>query len=194
MLMIVQYEIQFLSDWHCGSGLSAGAESDAEVIKDENKLPYIPGKTIKGLFKDALMEIQQVQPELIPLEEINNLFGYVVKDQMGKVKETIAGFAFFSNACLGANEKNEITGTLSNFLYKNISSTAIGENGIANDASLRTMEVCIPVCLMGTIDIVDNHNAKQLLEIGAKWIRHLGVNRNRGLGRCSFKILNPINN
>lgn len=192
--MIVHYEIQFLSDWHCGSGLSAGAESDAEVIKDDNNLPYIPGKTIKGLFKDALMEIQQVQPEVIPLDEISKLFGYEVKNQIGKVKETIAGYAFFSNACLGENEKSEITENLSNFLYKNNASTAIGDNGIANDASLRTMEVCIPVCLTGTIDIEDNKNAIQYLEMGAKWIRHLGVNRNRGLGRCSFKIQNPINN
>lgn len=42
-------KIEFFSPWHCGSGLSAGADADSLVIKDTNGLPYIPGKTIKGL-------------------------------------------------------------------------------------------------------------------------------------------------
>ena len=47
-------KIEFFSPWHCGSGLSAGADADSLVIKDTNGLPYIPGKTIKGLIREAV--------------------------------------------------------------------------------------------------------------------------------------------
>jgi hypothetical protein len=32
----INYTIVFLTDWHAGSGLSAGAEADAVVIKDND--------------------------------------------------------------------------------------------------------------------------------------------------------------
>ena len=48
----LHYSITFHGDWHCGSGMAAGAELDALVIKDGRGLPYIPGKTIKGLFRE----------------------------------------------------------------------------------------------------------------------------------------------
>ena len=47
-------KIEFFSPWHCGSGLSAGADADSLVIKDINGLPFIPGKTIKGLIREAV--------------------------------------------------------------------------------------------------------------------------------------------
>ena len=49
----IRYTIEFYSDWHCGSGLASGAEADAVVIKDRDGLPYVPGKTIKGLVREA---------------------------------------------------------------------------------------------------------------------------------------------
>lgn len=45
--MDIKYKIEFFSNWHCGSGLAAGADVDALVVKDCNGLPYVPGKTIK---------------------------------------------------------------------------------------------------------------------------------------------------
>ena len=49
----IKYEIEFFSNWHCGSGLAAGADVDALVIKDQEGLPYIPGRTLKGLLREA---------------------------------------------------------------------------------------------------------------------------------------------
>ena len=49
----IKYEIEFFSNWHCGSGLAAGADVDALVIKDNNGLPYVPGRTLKGLLREA---------------------------------------------------------------------------------------------------------------------------------------------
>ncbi len=181
----MKYKIYLLSDWHCGSGLSAGAESDAEVLKNENNLPYIPGKTIKGLLRDAFWEMPE---KYTPREAVEQLFGWEEKDKDGndKVKRTHNGSIFFSNATLSEAEQEEIVPQLADFLYRNITSTTIDEKGVAKPKTLRTMEVCMPVILEGHIDGIKNDEEKALLGKVMKWVRHLGVNRNRGLGRCQF--------
>ncbi len=186
----MKYKIDLLSDWHCGSGLAAGAESDAEVLKDENNHPYIPGKTIKGLLKDALMEMPEANSG-ISINEINTVFGYEVRNG-GIVSRTEKGCAFFSNAVLPEDEKKEVTKVLSQFLYRNITSTSIDENGIADNKRLRTMEVCMPLVLEGTIDNLEKEQ-EELLIMATKWLRQLGVNRNRGLGRCKIEIITQNN-
>ncbi|MBK8390620.1 MAG: hypothetical protein IPL23_15620 [Saprospiraceae bacterium] len=46
--MELKYKIEILSEWHIGSGLGAGAETDAEILKDYQGLPYIPERPLKG--------------------------------------------------------------------------------------------------------------------------------------------------
>lgn len=182
--MKINYSITFLGDWHAGSGLGSGADADAVVIKDAANLPYLPGKTIKGLLKDVLIDIHDVQPSIVSIDLINKYFGYETKD-----KQTHSGSLFFSNAELPSNEKNEMTEELIPFLYRNIASTKIEDNGIAKTGSLRTMEVCIPLTLEGSIEGVEMLD-KLIFEKAFLMLRHLGSNRNRGLGRCSIKIKN----
>jgi CRISPR/Cas system CSM-associated protein Csm3 (group 7 of RAMP superfamily) len=175
----IKYTIQFLSDWHCGSGLSGGAETDADIIKDEYGIPYVPGKTIKGLMRYALNEMQQVQPDEVNQSEVDALFG-----EEGKT----SGTAFFSNATLVDHEdikKNQ----LGEHLFRNVASTQIDTNGVAVDKSLRVMEVCMPVTLSGAIQVPqENIEHTKLLDKAMKWTRAIGVNRNRGLGRCIIKL------
>lgn len=193
--MELTYKITFLSDWHCGSGLSGGAEADATVIKDDRNLPYIAGKTIKGLLKEALEEIHEVKLDAKDRAYINELLGYEIKEEKTQqVIETKSGIAFFSNATLSKDERDDITPALSDFLYRNIASTQIKANGTAKENSLRVMEVCIPITLEGTISGIRNEDQIELLEKAFKWVRHLGVNRNRGLGRCKFVEITPKSN
>lgn len=177
--MELTYKITFLSDWHCGSGLSGGAEADATVIKDDRNLPYIAGKTIKGLLKEALEDMAEVNQ--CSKDDINAIFGIEAYDKNDKK-------AFFSNATLPEAEREDITPTLSDFLYRNIASTQIKANGTAKENSLRVMEVCIPITLKGKITGIASQEQIDLLKKALKWVRHLGVNRNRGLGRCKFEI------
>lgn len=181
--MEFKYKIEILSEWHIGSGLGAGAETDAEILKDEHGLPYIPGKTIKGLLKDACHDIADVRSDIISHDDIVRIFGNYDNES----NQSIAGHSYFENATLDPIETAEIVGNgLQNFLFKNIASTSIDKNGIADDKSLRTMEVCMPLTVNGSIDVGEAD--KERLQLAAKWIRHLGINRNRGLGRCKFII------
>ena len=179
--MKINYTIEILSDWHIGSGLDAGADADVVVLKDKNNLPYIPGKTIKGLLRDSLTEIVNVS-DIISSDNIDKLFGKEAEEYSINNEK-----AFFSNAKLSKVEQKEITKELSIHLYKNLASTSIDKNGIAKEHSLRTMEVCIPVTLYGEIEINDKKNEyTDVFEKAFKWTRYIGVNRNRGLGRCKF--------
>ena len=191
--MRIKYQIKMLTDWHVGSGLDSGANADSLVLKDSNRLPYIPGKTIKGLLKDALNEMADVKPEL--KEHINHIFGYAKANtekesdkstEKEADKSTVKGTAFFSNAELSEEEQNDIvTNKYQSYLYRNLATTAIAKNGIAKAKSLRTMEVTMPLTLEGEIEVTDSKDV-EVLEMAFKWLRHLGVNRNRGLGRCKF--------
>ena len=181
----INYKIKFLSDWHIGSGLGAGAETDAEILKNSDGLPYIPGKTIKGLLKNACNDIADINDLKISKETINQIFGKYAD----KTDKSVAGSAIFGNATICIDESKEIIENgLEKYLFKNISSTAIDENtGIASPKSLRSMEICMPITLNGSIEIDEKH--KEAITLASKWVRHIGVNRNRGLGRCTIAII-----
>ncbi len=176
--MNLKYRIKLLSDWHCGSGLDSGSEADLLVIKDENGMPYIPGKTIKGLLRDACLEMIQVGK--MDLEKMNQIFGQASE------KKKKPGTARFTNATLREEEYEELVQNgLAPLLYRNIASTAIDEKGVTREYSLRTMEVAIPLELEGEIEGVKE---TEIIEKAMKWVRHLGSGRNRGLGRCQWEI------
>ena len=166
--MTLHYQLKFYDYWHLGSGLSAGAKLDSTVVKDRDNLPYAPAKTIKGLLREIL-------------EEENQDVEFLHK-------------CYFANALLDESTKNEIVSNkFQNHLYDVIASTKIGEKnreneveGIAVDDSLREIEVVIPMVLHG--EILDIHSQEDYdnLKNALTKIKRMGLNRNRGLGRCAF--------
>jgi CRISPR/Cas system CSM-associated protein Csm3 (group 7 of RAMP superfamily) len=177
-----EYKIEFLSEWHCGSGLAAGADTDALVIKDIDGLPYVPGKTVKGLFREAAEDLIELK-----YQGLNDAF----KASFGRFSDkddANIGEIFFSSAELCDDEKAQIKeNKLTKFLYSRVSSTKINENGTAEDGSLRSIETVLPCTLQGEILQVDE-KLVELLRDSAKMIKHIGVNRNRGLGRVKITL------
>ena len=161
--MTLKYELKFYDYWHLSSGLSAGAKLDSTVVKNDDRLPYASGKTIKGLVR-----------EMLELDETN-------LDFLHK--------CYFGNAVIDDKIKKEIiSNNLQDNLYDIIASTKVGSDGIAVDDSLREIEVVIPISLQGEIlDIPSKDDYEKLLN-ALKMIKRMGLNRNRGLGRCEFII------
>ena len=180
------YKIKLLSDWHCGSGLASGADVDELVIKEQN-FPFIPGKTLKGLLKDAATTLKDVNA--VDIEFIKRNFG-LEASSTETTKETInsiQGNTNFSNAELTENLKKQLKNK-TDFLYRKISSTAIEENGLVREHSLRCYEVVVPVTLFAKISNVDKSDIKYF-EDCMKMIKRLGTGRNRGFGRCDISIV-----
>lgn len=176
-------KIQFFSPWHCGSGLSAGADADSLVIKDSQGLPFIPGKTIKGLIREAVEDYVALTGIDLPIEKA---FGVEASTEGSNTPQQ--GYLFFTNATLMEQEAQAIIAShAQEYLYINKVETAIGENGITKEHSLRTMETTIPCCLHAQILHVDDELSK-IIEPAIGFIKHMGTKRNRGLGRCIFTI------
>lgn len=184
----LKYQIDFFSDWHCGSGLSSGADIDVLVIKDNNNLPFIPGKTIKGLVREAAEEIQRLSGKKDE-EMIKQIFGYFEKDVSEKEIEAVKGECFFTNAILDENLANGVLeNDMMKFFYRTISSTQIDAEGVAEKHSLRKMQVTIPCTLKGEIlDVPKKFESD--IEIALQFVKRLGQNRNRGLGRCTIRVI-----
>ena len=177
----IGYEITFHTDWHCGSGLAAGADVDALVIKDKDGLPFVPGKTIKGLLREAV-EYLSFDDELV-----TQAFGKTNEKETG-----VMSSLFYSNAVLREGERTEILANqLVSYLYRSISSTSIDDEGIAKEHSLRRVQVTVPCILQGEIlimtDEINEKEIEKLFEKAFAYVKCIGVGRNRGLGRCTIR-------
>ena len=185
-IMDIQYRVKMLSQWHCGSGQSAGAELDLLVIKDKQKMPYIPGKTMKGLIRDAVEELMGWMgiAEVANDSDFALLFGNFDDSTESMAKAE----GFFTDAVIEKTEYDTIVhGKLQQYLYDSVDSTAIDNDGIAKDASLRTIEVCVPVTLVGSINNVPQ-SMRPWIKDAMGYIKCLGTNRSRGLGRCTIEM------
>ncbi len=162
--MRLKYELKFFDYWHLSSGLSAGAKLDSTVVKDENTLPYASGKTIKGLLREMLEDVRGEK-------EIANLHA-----------------CYFTNAVVEKKLQREIiSNQLEDNLYDIIASTQIDNDGISVDNSLREIEVVVPLSLHGEVRDVADELATDMIKAFAL-IKRMGLNRNRGLGRCEFSV------
>lgn len=174
----IEYTITFYSQWHCGSGLSAGADLDALVVKDKNGMPYVPGKTVKGLVREAVEDLVQFAGA--------DKAG-LIEEAFGKEGET-TGCAHFDNAKLGKYEYEEIVkANASQFLYNKVTTTAISKDGTAQDHSLRSIQTVVPCTLHGQITGVPD-DLKDDIVRGFGLIKRIGHKRTRGLGRCDVTI------
>ena len=184
----LKYEVKFLDYWHLSSGLSAGAKLDSTVVKDKDGFPYLSGKTLKGLAREMA-------------EYLDNTL--LLKSCFGD-EGVEMGVCYFSNATLNENIAKEIKdNALQERLYDVIASTKIGKEDkfkdgkqiekkdIAVDNSLREIEVVVPVTLEGYIDDVPSDYKEEMIK-ALKMIKRMGLNRNRGLGRCEITVTEVI--
>lgn len=183
------YRIEFYDYWNTSSGLSGGAFADTLCLKDKNGLPYLPGKTVKGLFREAAELLLELKHKEISKEFIEDIFGERERqtNDPNSDKKTAIAKAYFTNANLNVETANAITYDLSPFLYESIASTALEPTGIAKRYSLRRIEYALPCSLYGEILNASDYKS-QLIDCAA-FIKRLGLNRHRGYGRCKIALL-----
>jgi CRISPR/Cas system CSM-associated protein Csm3 (group 7 of RAMP superfamily) len=181
--MDIKYKIEFFSNWHCGSGLAAGADVDALVVKDAKGLPYVPGRTLKGLFRESAQEL--VSDSTL----ISRIFGLSGDESPARAGDQRVGECFFGNAMLEEGATIVAAG-LTPHLFQTFASTAIDEkSGIAKDNSLRKIETVVPCTLKGEIKNVPD-GGEELLRKTMQMIKRMGTGRNRGYGRCKISFIN----
>lgn len=168
-MVTLNYKIDFYSYWQIGSGKGGGAKNDSIVLKDENGFPFIPGRTLKGLIKDAAKEAGCFNQMELLFED----------DKPLSTSEQV----HFKTATLDEELKLLIEENIKDGLFETKASTSLDKNKQALNYSLRKNEVVIPLELFGTIENLDEDIIPQF-EKSFKLLRHIGLKRHKGFGRC----------
>lgn len=183
----VWVDFSILSYWHAGSGQGRSAASDALVQKDRDGLPFLPGRTVKGLLREGVRCGEDVGA--VPAGSTDRLFGKAAEE--GDAAGSVPGELCFYDAVLPEEERRWLSSSegadFRSGLYDAMASTKIDDKGLAEDKTLRTIELCVPLTLSATAsgpggDWVD------VLEKACRLVRGLGSHRHRGLGRCRCTV------
>lgn len=183
----LRLKFQFLSPWLMGSGFGEGANLDAIPVKSPNGLPYIPGKSVKGLLREAMLSAEELGH--IPAETTFKLFGS--RDEKLSRYATSEGDLRFSNATLEPGMEEWAAGNREAVpqLYVALAATRIDPNGLAHDKTLRKIEAALPVSLTAEVVGPNGDNAwREHLARALPLVRQAGSHRHRGLGRVSVHI------
>ncbi len=199
---------ELLTYWHVGSGRGAAALADAVVARDDAGLPLIPGRTVKGLLRDA-MELAAMAGA-IPVDRVLRWFGSPIpvgekddsderEQQMEKGRyATEPGLLWFGSAVLPESWTEWARGTgpesvgVKSSLFDYVASTGIDGEGVAREHTLRVREVAVPMTLRATVHGPEGDDAwVRDLEQVVPLLRCLGTRRQRGLGRVRVTVEAP---
>jgi CRISPR/Cas system CSM-associated protein Csm3 (group 7 of RAMP superfamily) len=196
-------EIELLSDWHVGTGQGAGPLLDAQVFRTPAGLPCIPGRTLKGLLREAV-EAAEHAGLYETNERSTRWFGSgipkpgdhsTVPDDERRF-HTEQGALSVSDARIGATTAQadawerwaaqEKSKTELAALYRSFASTSVGEDGIVAEKTLRSIEAVIPLTLHARIR--GDESALKELSDALVFFDGVGSHRTRGFGRCRARV------
>lgn len=178
--------------WAVGSGKGGGYEVDNRIDLDADGLPYIPGKMLKGLIKDACVRLQAAGN--IKYGFVDEIFGSSGNTDGLSRTSTESGKIFISDARLSeglrkalCKEENQ---KAKNALTRNVYSTAIDEeSGTAKEKSLRGYEVAVPMKLSAYLECDCSDDVMAAIELAAtKLVYAVGSHKSRGLGEVSIEF------
>ena len=202
-------KIELLSETIFGSGQALPGAVDLEIVHDENGLPYLKGKTLKGKLREEIQAIVDLIKETNPNIDFNkyvvNMFGKEAKehsvrsnkddlDKISKIK--------FSDCKIPKNvqtgieygiregifDRDEVLRSLTNFR----DFTSIDENGVAQTGSLRRYRTIKKGLYFFTELHIEEELAEMervLLAAGVSTLRHLGSMESRGKGKVKSSLL-----
>jgi len=202
---------ELASFWHAGTGRGAGTELDALSHRTAAGLPVLPGRTVRGLLREGLRAAVSLGAvDDASLDE--RLFGSALEPAAGEDDvvghfertrfDTVAGTLVFGSARIGrtlteadAWERWAATGTGRahvEHLFRTFASTKLDEHGVAQDKTLRAVELVVPLTLVAEVTTTSTTTAggswASPLGVAARFVRGIGSHRNRGLGRVTTTL------
>ena len=197
-------ELDFHDYWIAGSGSAQAPWLDEEVEKNSQNLPYFPGKALKGVLRDAVRCAQawgwlpappicQLADGLSLADWPTALFGSNANEHPGLTPDqSLPASVWIADAVLPEAVQQALLARpdLSALLQRAIFFTAVTEQGVARDQSLRGMEVTIPITLQATVcaTALAPPDWQQVLQRALPLVRALGKRRTRGFGRVTVRM------
>jgi CRISPR/Cas system CSM-associated protein Csm3 (group 7 of RAMP superfamily) len=178
--------------WAVGSGKGGGNEVDSRIDRDSDGLPYVPGKMLKGLIKDACLRLKNAGNS--DFDFVDNIFGSSDENSNLNRTATKSGKIYISDAQLSSSlsaalamPKNR---SAKDNLTRNLYSTAINDETLtADDKSLRGYEVAVPMDLYATLECDCDTSTFDYIKMAAsKLVCAIGSHKSRGLGEVVIEF------
>lgn len=176
-------KIEFQSDWHVGSGVGIPGSVDRQVLRDSRGMPYIPGKTLTGIIRDAAEFVAQVRGvgfESLP----SKLFGNQVEDDKAEEAKIGISSAELPKSVRDYIVANDLTSAL---FYVQPGIKIDPETGCTEEDHLFSIEKVRRECVFyAEVTFFQELSADEakLLDDAIKAVRHIGGKRRRGAGLC----------
>ena len=211
-----EIRLTMLSDWHVGSGAGRPGDIDSLVRRDADDLPYIPAKTVTGIWRDACervaLGLDNGRANGPWSKWVDYLFGdqpAIENAEWARSKNTEAAeparnwqpprsaeisirSAHLPGDLQQALKTKPIARQAVTFVKPGISIHP--RTGSARPDFLRFEELVRgEVSLFSSCEIhpmpeADRRTASALLIAGARMVERLGGKRRRGAGRCELQI------
>ncbi|KOR33098.1 hypothetical protein TI05_03090 [Achromatium sp. WMS3] len=194
-----QLKVAISNYWHPGTGRNQSNYIEIITHRNAQHLPSLPGRTLKGLVRDAVYRWEQYggyEKKLVP-SITEQLFGTYNHSSQSN-NQIWPGLLRFSDAQLPETEALYLAAhpNLISGLYQEYFATAIDhESGTAQNDSFRSIELVIPLTLYAKIDLIPNAKYRDLQQ---QWLRlvqqalplvqAVGAQRSRGLGRAVLTL------
>ncbi len=205
--MKLSLNMVMLSDWHISSGAGRPGDVDRLVRRDEDGLPYVPGRTLVGIWRDACETVAFGLDDGDKRNEwklwVDYLFGEQPNTNKAATKAPKQAALSVTSLHLPANlrdklvikENRELREALT-FVKPSMSIDPL--TGYARQDHLMFHEMVRSGCvLVGEAELElpevkgAANVAKALLVAGAQLVERLGGDRRRGSGKCRLTVNKP---
>lgn len=201
-MMRRRLKITFSSDWSVGSGAGIPGSVDRQVLRDADGLPYIPGKTLTGIMRDAAEFVADIRDGHESARRwrgvLISLFGtqpetHERRDVIGDVQIEARGAAIGMNSAeLNADVRALLNDHRSLGLKQALFAVRPGvtiDRGIgrSEDGKLFSTERVRSDCELTASVIAFRElsgDERALLDDAVKAVRRIGGKRRRGAGCC----------
>jgi len=207
----ITYNVDFKSDYHIGSGFGIAGVVDDTLVKDAKGRLLIPGKTLKGIIRDACEDLVNAFhiPELVCNGTVANGGKMCGVNRSGNTcllclifgSEAIPSHFRFQSArrrdavgdLMGEEEMSSALQALSRIEAHNCidrdTGTATEKLLFAYELGRKTESYEAGIFQIRPFDSSDREKETfALLVAGMRFVMRLGGNRRRGKGRCRLRI------
>lgn len=198
-----EIHITLYSDLCSGNGYSYYGTIDSEAEHDDFGLPFIPARRLKGCLRECAELLRDSGLWGKSTDILNYLFGVSGDDSTKGIRIENAYISGYEQIEVGLKllqENKEIKKYISPDevldLFSDVKAQTRMENGVADDNSLRFTRIIHQFSpfnkenrleFIAKVEYLEGQEDK--LKQICKALRHIGMNRNRGLGcvKCEFK-------
>lgn len=189
----MRLEIVLKSDLCTSSGENYNALIDTDIVYEEHGLPLIPAKRLKGVIREAALELvefglfkEEIYHELFGMEGIQNSAFILDNAYLENYEKYVKDLEHCNDQMLKHPQR-----VLKLYTYTR-TQTALDENGTAKKNCLRTFRVVNSgLKFMAQLTVTENLTKKQveLLKNAVSMVKHIGMNRTRGMGAVEMSLL-----